>query len=96
MDDYMFRHFVEECRVVDEATSYMEILNYSVRQCAAYTSRMNFPLPNSLLPSSFTRNPHPLSPFSVNSLRASHTEKRKGKKRGKGKKKEGKRKAEEK
>lgn len=93
MDDYMFRHFVEECRVVDEATSYMEILNYSVRQCAAYTSHMNLPLPNSLLPSSFTFRPHPLSPFSVNSLLVSHTKKRKGEKRGK--KKGRKRKTEE-
>ncbi|EQL02534.1 hypothetical protein OCS_01751 [Ophiocordyceps sinensis CO18] len=30
MDDYMFRHYVDECRVVDEATSYVEIFNYSV------------------------------------------------------------------
>ncbi|KAG5981593.1 hypothetical protein E4U55_002770 [Claviceps digitariae] len=29
MDDYMFRHYVEECRTVEEATYYMEILNYS-------------------------------------------------------------------
>ncbi|KAF4506699.1 hypothetical protein G6O67_006754 [Ophiocordyceps sinensis] len=29
MDDYMFRHYVDECRVVDEATSYVEIFNYS-------------------------------------------------------------------
>ncbi|KJZ74094.1 hypothetical protein HIM_06543 [Hirsutella minnesotensis 3608] len=29
MDDYMFRHYVDECRVVDEATSYLEIFNYS-------------------------------------------------------------------
>jgi hypothetical protein len=29
MDDYMFEHFVNECRVVQEATSYIEILNYS-------------------------------------------------------------------
>ncbi|RCI14799.1 hypothetical protein L249_6472 [Ophiocordyceps polyrhachis-furcata BCC 54312] len=29
MDDYMFRHYVGECRVVEEATSYLELLNYS-------------------------------------------------------------------
>ncbi|PHH79080.1 hypothetical protein CDD80_5639 [Ophiocordyceps camponoti-rufipedis] len=29
MDDYMFRHYVGECRVVEEATSYIEMLNYS-------------------------------------------------------------------
>ncbi|PNY27947.1 Uncharacterized protein TCAP_02130 [Tolypocladium capitatum] len=29
MDDYMFRFYVDECRVVDEATSYLEIFNYS-------------------------------------------------------------------
>jgi Mg2+ and Co2+ transporter CorA len=29
MDDYMFRHFVNECRTVDEATTYLEIFNYS-------------------------------------------------------------------
>jgi hypothetical protein len=31
MDDYMFRYHVNECRQVTEATSYLEILNYSVR-----------------------------------------------------------------
>lgn len=31
MDDYMFRHYVNECRTVDEVTSYLEIFNYSVR-----------------------------------------------------------------
>lgn len=30
MEDYLFRHFVDECRVVHEATSYLEIFNYSV------------------------------------------------------------------
>lgn len=30
MDEYMFRFFVDECRVVDERTSYVEIFNYSV------------------------------------------------------------------
>lgn len=30
MDDYMFRFYVDECRTVEEATSYLEILNYSV------------------------------------------------------------------
>ncbi|KAG5967771.1 hypothetical protein E4U13_006547 [Claviceps humidiphila] len=29
MDDYMFRHYVNECRTVDEVTSYLEIFNYS-------------------------------------------------------------------
>ncbi|KAH7170347.1 hypothetical protein EDB81DRAFT_837221 [Dactylonectria macrodidyma] len=29
MDDYMFRYYVNECRVVQEDTSYLEILNYS-------------------------------------------------------------------
>lgn len=30
MDDYMFRYYIDECRTVEEATSYVEILNYSV------------------------------------------------------------------
>jgi hypothetical protein len=30
MDDYMFRFYVNDCRQVTEATSYVEILNYSV------------------------------------------------------------------
>lgn len=30
MDDYMFKYFVDECRVVEEKTSYIEIFNYSV------------------------------------------------------------------
>lgn len=30
MDDYMFKFFVDECRVVEEKTSYIEIFNYSV------------------------------------------------------------------
>ena len=30
MDDYMFRSHVQNCRNVTEATSYLEILNYSV------------------------------------------------------------------
>ncbi|KAG6035159.1 hypothetical protein E4U41_006237 [Claviceps citrina] len=29
MDDYMFRHYVDECRTVEEVTTYVEILNYS-------------------------------------------------------------------
>ncbi|KND95085.1 hypothetical protein TOPH_00642 [Tolypocladium ophioglossoides CBS 100239] len=29
MDDYMFQFYIDECRVVDEATSYVEIFNYS-------------------------------------------------------------------
>lgn len=31
MDDYMFHSHVNECRVVHEATSYVEIFNYTVR-----------------------------------------------------------------
>lgn len=31
MDDYFFQHFVRSCRNVSEATSYLEIFNYSVR-----------------------------------------------------------------
>ena len=30
MDDYMFRSYVTNFTVVEEATSYLEILNYSV------------------------------------------------------------------
>jgi hypothetical protein len=30
MDDYMFRFYVDECRAVEEATTYVEIFNYSV------------------------------------------------------------------
>ena len=30
MDDYLFRHYIDECRVVHESTSYLEIFNYSV------------------------------------------------------------------
>lgn len=30
MDDYMFRQHVEGCKNVIEATSYLEILNYTV------------------------------------------------------------------
>ena len=30
MDEYLFSLFLDKCRVVDEATSYVEILNYSV------------------------------------------------------------------
>ncbi|ODA80038.1 hypothetical protein RJ55_02996 [Drechmeria coniospora] len=29
MDDYMFRFYIDECRVVSEATTYLEIFNYS-------------------------------------------------------------------
>ncbi|KAG6007085.1 hypothetical protein E4U21_006347 [Claviceps maximensis] len=29
MDDYMFRYYVDECRTVEETTTYMEIFNYS-------------------------------------------------------------------
>jgi len=31
MDDYLFHTNVESCRQVAEQTSYLEILNYSVR-----------------------------------------------------------------
>lgn len=31
MDDYFFTHFVRSCKNVSEATSYLEIFNYSVR-----------------------------------------------------------------
>lgn len=30
MDDYMFKSYVTECKCVQEATSYLEIFNYSV------------------------------------------------------------------
>lgn len=30
MDDYLFRQYVQECRVVQEETKYLEIFNYSV------------------------------------------------------------------
>jgi hypothetical protein len=30
MDEYMFKFFLDECRVVEERTSYVEIFNYSV------------------------------------------------------------------
>ncbi len=30
MDDYLFRQYVNECRVVQEETKYVEIFNYSV------------------------------------------------------------------
>ena len=30
MDDYMFRSYVKDCKTVSEATSYLEILNYTV------------------------------------------------------------------
>lgn len=30
MDDYMFRSYVKDCKTVTEATSYLEVLNYSV------------------------------------------------------------------
>jgi hypothetical protein len=31
MDDYMFKNHVRSCKNVEEPTSYLEILNYSVR-----------------------------------------------------------------
>lgn len=30
MDDYLFKHHVNECLVVHERTAYLEIFNYSV------------------------------------------------------------------
>jgi hypothetical protein len=33
MDDYMFKNHVKNCRNVEENTSYLEILNYSVCPC---------------------------------------------------------------
>lgn len=30
MDEYLFRHFVKQCSVVHEDTSYLEIFNYTV------------------------------------------------------------------
>ncbi|KAL7928001.1 hypothetical protein ACQKWADRAFT_278458 [Trichoderma austrokoningii] len=44
MDDYMFKYFVDECRVVDEKTSYIEIFNYSD---PFYNSVEEHPLPMS-------------------------------------------------
>lgn len=38
MDDYMFKFFVDECRVVEEKTSYVEIFNYSVSAGDVYTA----------------------------------------------------------
>jgi hypothetical protein len=31
MDDYMFKTYVDMCRYVPEATTYLEIFSYSVR-----------------------------------------------------------------
>lgn len=36
MDDCFFQHFVRSCRNVSEATSYLEIFNYSVRRPASF------------------------------------------------------------
>ncbi|KAK4223716.1 hypothetical protein QBC38DRAFT_512226 [Podospora fimiseda] len=33
MDDYMFRQYVDECKFVEEATSYLEIFNYTEPSC---------------------------------------------------------------
>ncbi|KAM0483200.1 hypothetical protein ACHAPX_002649 [Trichoderma viride] len=44
MDDYMFKFFVDECRVVEEKTSYIEIFNYSD---PFYNSVEEHPLPMS-------------------------------------------------
>ncbi|KAF7547798.1 hypothetical protein G7Z17_g7492 [Cylindrodendrum hubeiense] len=43
MDDYMFRYYVDECRVVEEDTSYLEIFNYSD---PFYNSSEEHPLPD--------------------------------------------------
>ncbi|KAF5644608.1 magnesium transport transmembrane region [Fusarium tjaetaba] len=29
MEDYLFRHYVDQCRVVKEETSYIQVFNYS-------------------------------------------------------------------
>ncbi|PHH61113.1 hypothetical protein CDD81_775 [Ophiocordyceps australis] len=42
MDEYFFGQFMQECRVVDEVTSYLEIFNYSD---AKYDSHEEHPLP---------------------------------------------------
>jgi len=39
MDDYMFRSYVQECKCVTEATSYLEILNYSVSCSKSFRKR---------------------------------------------------------
>ncbi|EHK16673.1 uncharacterized protein TRIVIDRAFT_40355 [Trichoderma virens Gv29-8] len=44
MDEYMFKFFVDECRVVEEKTSYVEIFNYSD---PLYNSVEEHPLPMS-------------------------------------------------
>lgn len=31
MDEYLFRHFLDQTREVSEKTGYLEMLNYSVR-----------------------------------------------------------------
>lgn len=36
MDEYMFKFFVDECRVVEEKTSYVEIFNYTVSICEVH------------------------------------------------------------
>ncbi|TLD33245.1 hypothetical protein PspLS_00466 [Pyricularia sp. CBS 133598] len=38
MDDYMFHQHVQECEIVTEATSYLEILNYSSYQDPSYNT----------------------------------------------------------
>lgn len=38
MDDCFFQHFVRSCRNVSEATSYLEIFNYSVRPPRVFLS----------------------------------------------------------
>ncbi|KPM42749.1 hypothetical protein AK830_g3773 [Neonectria ditissima] len=43
MDDYMFRYYVDECRVVEEENSYLEIFNYSD---PFYNSAEEHPLPD--------------------------------------------------
>lgn len=39
MDDYFFRNHVKACRNVAEDTSYLEIFNYSVRNCLTISPR---------------------------------------------------------
>jgi hypothetical protein len=38
MDDYMFRSYVKDCKTVAEATSYLEVLNYSVSLLSTSTT----------------------------------------------------------
>lgn len=47
MDDYFFRNHVKACRNVAEDTSYLEIFNYSVRNCLTISPRIRW-LPGSV------------------------------------------------